>query len=49
MLSLEHRPSDRRSRLIVLRADRPGDGPVAVATLRHHVPMTFHGAYKASP
>ncbi|MHC3003271.1 carotenoid oxygenase family protein [Gordonia sp. GN26] len=46
LLSLEHRPSDKRSRLIVLNAERPSAGPVATATLRHHVPMTFHGAYK---
>ncbi|MDH3061468.1 carotenoid oxygenase family protein, partial [Gordonia alkanivorans] len=48
LLSLEHRPSDKRSRLIVLNAERPSAGPVAIATLRHHVPMTFHGAYKAA-
>ncbi len=46
LLSLEHRPSDKRSRLVVLNAERPSAGPVATATLRNHVPMTFHGAYK---
>jgi len=46
LLSLEHHPDDKRSRLIILDAQRPSDGPVATATLSHHVPMTFHGAYQ---
>lgn len=45
LLSVEHQPAQRRSRLIVLAADRPGAGPVAAANLEHHIPMTFHGAY----
>ena len=32
-----------RSFLAVLRADRVADGPVAVAHLRHHAPLSFHG------
>jgi all-trans-8'-apo-beta-carotenal 15,15'-oxygenase len=48
LLSLEHVPALRRSRLLVLPADDPGRGPVATATLEHHVPMTFHGAFTAS-
>ncbi|MGX7722796.1 carotenoid oxygenase family protein [Rhodococcus sp. 5G237] len=46
LLTLEHRPARRTSRLVVLRADRPGDGPVAAVNLQHHVPMTFHGAFR---
>jgi len=45
LLSVEHQPAQRRSRLIVLAAERPGAGPVAAAHLEHHIPMTFHGAY----
>ena len=32
-----------KSFLAILRADRLSDGPVAVAHLRHHVPLSFHG------
>ncbi|MCD5421262.1 carotenoid oxygenase family protein [Rhodococcus pyridinivorans] len=46
LLTLEHPPARRTSRLVVLRADRPGDGPVAAVNLQHHVPMTFHGAFR---
>lgn len=45
LLTLEHEPLHRRSRLTILRADRPDDGPIATAPLEHHVPMTFHGTY----
>ncbi|MDL9935206.1 carotenoid oxygenase family protein [Gordonia sp. ABSL1-1] len=45
LLSIEHQSHRARSRVIVLRADDPAAGPVAVANLRHHVPMTFHGAF----
>lgn len=48
LLTLEHQPERRASRLLVLPAERPADGPVAVVDLRHHVPMTFHGAFRAS-
>ncbi|MEU5841470.1 carotenoid oxygenase family protein [Rhodococcus sp. NPDC047139] len=46
LLTLEHQPARKSSRLVVLRADRPSDGPVAAVQLRHHVPMTFHGAFR---
>lgn len=45
LLSVEHQPARQRSRLVILRADKPSDGPVAAAVLDHHIPMTFHGAY----
>ena len=45
LLTLEHQPELRRSRVLVLPAERPDQGPVAIANLRHHVPMTFHGAW----
>ena len=38
-------PDAHRSRLIVLDAQDVGGEPVAVAHLRHHVPMTFHGSF----
>lgn len=49
LLSLEHVAAQRTSRLIVLPAVDPGRGPVATATLRAHVPMTFHGAFVPAP
>jgi all-trans-8'-apo-beta-carotenal 15,15'-oxygenase len=36
----------RRSFLAILRADRLAEGPVAVAHLRHHVPLSFHGYWQ---
>lgn len=45
LLTLQHQPQRCASRLLVLAADRPAEGPVAVVDLRHHVPMTFHGAF----
>ncbi|UPW08908.1 carotenoid oxygenase family protein [Gordonia terrae] len=49
LLTLEHQPDRKASRLLILRADRPGDGPIATAALDHHVPMTFHGAFRSAP
>jgi all-trans-8'-apo-beta-carotenal 15,15'-oxygenase len=49
LLTLEHRPAEKRSRVLVLPADRPDHGPVAAIGLRHHVPMTFHGAFVPAP
>lgn len=46
LLTVEHRPAAQRSALLVLRADRPDEGPVATAVLDHHIPMTFHGAFR---
>lgn len=45
LLTLEHQPAQRCSRVLVLPARRPDEGPVAAVRLRHHVPMTFHGAF----
>ncbi|NDK90570.1 carotenoid oxygenase family protein [Gordonia desulfuricans] len=45
LLTLEHQPQQRSSRMIVLDAEHPGAGPIAAATLDHHVPMTFHGTF----
>jgi all-trans-8'-apo-beta-carotenal 15,15'-oxygenase len=36
----------QKSFLAILRADRLSDGPVAVARLRHHVPLSFHGYWQ---
>ncbi|MFD1813813.1 carotenoid oxygenase family protein [Rhodococcus gannanensis] len=47
LLTIEHQAEQRRSRVLVLPADRPDLGPVAAIGLRHHVPMTFHGAFEA--
>lgn len=38
-------PDRHRTRLVVLDARDVGGEPVAVAHLRHHVPMTFHGSF----
>ncbi|GAC58711.1 putative dioxygenase [Gordonia hirsuta DSM 44140 = NBRC 16056] len=48
LLTVEHLPAQKTSRLLILAAERPGDGPVATATLRRHIPMTFHGAFAAA-
>ncbi|WP_026918648.1 carotenoid oxygenase family protein [Gordonia shandongensis] len=48
LLTIEHRPAEQTSALCILRAERPDDGPVAVARLNHHIPMTFHGAFSPS-
>ena len=40
-------PVEHRSRLIVLDAGRVEAEPVAVAHLRHHLPLTFHGSFTA--
>jgi len=45
LLTLEHQPATQRSRVVVLPARNPDRGPVASINLRHHVPMTFHGAF----
>ena len=46
LLTLEHQPAQQRSRVLVLSARNPDRGPVASINLRHHVPMTFHGAFR---
>lgn len=38
-------PTEHRSRMIVLDAGRIDAEPVAVAYLRHHLPLTFHGSF----
>ncbi|NLG47194.1 carotenoid oxygenase family protein [Gordonia sp. (in: high G+C Gram-positive bacteria)] len=48
LLTVRHRPTAQVSALLILRADRPDDGPLATATLDHHIPMTFHGAFAPS-
>lgn len=48
LLTVQHRPVEKVSALCVLRADRPDEGPVAMATLHRHIPMTFHGAFSPS-
>ncbi|WP_026343426.1 carotenoid oxygenase family protein [Nocardia sp. BMG111209] len=45
LLTFEHQPTTKRTRVLVLPADRPDRGPIATIPLRHHVPMTFHGAF----
>ncbi|MCF8586875.1 carotenoid oxygenase family protein [Gordonia liuliyuniae] len=46
LLTVEHRPAAASSALLVLRAGRPNEGPVATIGLDHHIPMTFHGAFR---
>lgn len=41
-------PAEHRSRLVILDAGDIGGEPVAVAHLRHHVPLTFHGSFSQS-
>ncbi|WP_420752923.1 carotenoid oxygenase family protein [Rhodococcus sp. O3] len=45
LLTVQHSAAERRSRVLILPADRPDAGPVATLGLRHHVPMTFHGTF----
>lgn len=45
LLTVEHQPAQRRSRVLVLPAHDPSAGPLATFGLRHHIPMTFHGAF----
>jgi all-trans-8'-apo-beta-carotenal 15,15'-oxygenase len=45
LLSLVYSPQEHRSRLVVLDARDVESDPVAVAHLRHHVPLGFHGTF----
>ena len=45
LLSLVYSAGDHRSRLVVLDARDVESEPVAVAHLRHHVPLGFHGTF----
>ncbi len=45
LLSLVYSASEHRSRLVVLDARDVESDPVAVAHLRHHVPLGFHGTF----
>ena len=45
LLSLVYSAADHRSRLVVLDARDVESDPVAVAHLRHHVPLGFHGTF----
>jgi all-trans-8'-apo-beta-carotenal 15,15'-oxygenase len=45
LLSLVYSASQHRSRLVVLDARDVESEPVAVAHLRHHVPLGFHGTF----
>ncbi|MEU5879104.1 carotenoid oxygenase family protein [Spirillospora sp. NPDC047279] len=45
LLALAYDPDEHRSRLLVLDARDLEAEPVAVAHLRHHVPMGFHGSF----
>ncbi len=38
----------RKSFLAILDAEHVADGPVAIAHLRHHVPLSFHGWWAAA-
>ncbi len=37
----------QRAFLVVLRAERVADGPLAVVHLQHHAPLSFHGWWEA--
>jgi len=45
LLSLVYSAREHRSRLVVLDARDVESDPVAVAHLRHHVPLGFHGTF----
>jgi all-trans-8'-apo-beta-carotenal 15,15'-oxygenase len=45
LLSLVYSAPEHRSRLVVLDARDMESDPVAVAHLRHHVPLGFHGTF----
>ncbi|MFC4909798.1 carotenoid oxygenase family protein [Actinomadura gamaensis] len=45
LLALAYDPDAHRSRLLVLDARDVAAEPVAVAHLRHHLPMGFHGTF----
>lgn len=45
LLSVEYRVDTHTSRLVILDARAPSDGPVAAAELTHHVPQGFHGNF----
>jgi all-trans-8'-apo-beta-carotenal 15,15'-oxygenase len=45
LLSVVYSAPDHRSRLVVLDARDVEAEPVAVAHLRHHVPLGFHGTF----
>ena len=45
LLSVVYSAADHRSRLVVLDARDLESEPVAVAHLRHHVPLGFHGTF----
>nr|WP_160824958.1 carotenoid oxygenase family protein [Actinomadura sp. J1-007] len=45
LLTLAYDPDEHRSRLLVLDARDVEAEPVAVARLRHHIPMGFHGSF----
>ena len=45
LLSLVYSAPEHRSRLVVLDARDVESDPVAVAHLRHHVPLGFHGTF----
>jgi all-trans-8'-apo-beta-carotenal 15,15'-oxygenase len=45
LLSLVYSAAEHRSRLVVLDARDVESEPVAVAHLRHHVPLGFHGTF----
>ena len=45
LLSVVYSAAEHRSRLVVLDARDVESEPVAVAHLRHHVPLGFHGTW----
>ncbi len=45
LLTLAYSAAEHRSRLVVLDARDVESDPVAVAHLRHHVPLGFHGTF----
>jgi all-trans-8'-apo-beta-carotenal 15,15'-oxygenase len=47
LLSLVYSAAEHRSRLVVLDARDVESEPVAIAHLRHHVPLGFHGTFTA--
>jgi all-trans-8'-apo-beta-carotenal 15,15'-oxygenase len=45
LLSVVYSAAEHRSRMVVLDARDLASDPIAVAHLRHHVPLGFHGTF----
>ncbi len=48
LLTVEYQAAEHASRLVIFDARDVGSGPVATATLKHHLPQGFHGSFSPS-